>query len=72
MEAYALCIHNGEYDVDLIVGKVYRVRKPRRNDEPSDIRIIDESNEDYLYPRSWFVPIDLPSKARKALATSRR
>ena len=65
---FAVCIHNGEYDVDLIVGKIYRVLKPKRNDRTSDIRILDESGEDYLYPRGWFVPVDLPVKAKKALA----
>jgi hypothetical protein len=70
-EEFAVCIHNGEYEVDLIVGKIYRVMKPKRNDRPSDIRVIDESGEDYLYPRGWFVPVDLPLKARKALVELR-
>jgi hypothetical protein len=65
---FAVCIENGEYDADLVVGKLYRVVKPLRDDRLSDIRIRDESGEDYLYPRSWFVPVDLPSKARRALA----
>jgi hypothetical protein len=69
--AFAVCIHNGEYEADLVVGKVYRVVKPHRNDRPSDIRVRDESGEDYLYPRAWFVPVDLPLKARKLLAASR-
>ena len=64
----AVSIDNGEYDVDLIVGKIYRVVKPKRNDRPSDIRVLDESGEDYQYPRVWFVPVDLPLKAKKALA----
>lgn len=64
---FAVCIHNGEYDGDLIVSKIYRVMRPKRNDRPSDIRVLDESGEDYLYPRGWFVPIELPSKAKKAL-----
>lgn len=64
---FALCIHSGEDDVDLIVGKIYRVVKPERNDRPSDIRILDESGEDYLYPRASFVPIELPAKAKKVL-----
>ena len=65
---FAVCIRNGQYEVDLIVGKIYRVVKPERNDRPSDIRIIDESGEDYLYSRSWFVPLDVPSRARKVLS----
>jgi len=68
---FAVCINSGEYDADLIVGKVYRVLKPRRNDRPSDVRIRDESGEDYLYPRAWFVPVDLPAKAKKALVAIR-
>jgi hypothetical protein len=64
---FAVCIHNGEYDVDLIVGKVYRVVKPKRNDRLSDIRVLDESGDDYLYPRGWFVSVELPLRAKKAL-----
>ena len=66
---FAVCIHNGEYEIDLVVGKIYRVVRPKRNDRPSDIRARDESGEDYLYPRNWFVPIELPLKAKKALIT---
>ena len=68
-KTFALCIHHGEDDVDLIVGKIYPVVKPQRNDRPSDIRVLDESGEDYLYPREWFVPVALPLKAKKALAS---
>ena len=66
---FSVCIHNGEYEIDLVVGKIYRVVRPKRNDRPSDIRVLDESGEDYLYPRNWFVPIELPLKAKKALIT---
>jgi hypothetical protein len=61
------CIENGEYEADLIVGKIYRIVEPKRNDRPSDVRVVDGSGEDYLYPREWFVAVDLPLKARKAL-----
>ncbi|MGH7332190.1 MAG: hypothetical protein ACREKS_05455 [Candidatus Rokuibacteriota bacterium] len=67
---FAVCIERGEYDVDLVVGKIYRVVRPCRNDQPSDIRVVDESGEDYLYPRDWFVPVRLPLKARRALTPS--
>ena len=63
-----MCIRNGEYRVDLVVGKIYRVVKPERNDRPSDVRIVDESGDDYLYPRNWFVSVDLPAKAKKVLS----
>lgn len=65
---FAVCIHNPESQVDLTVGKIYQVVKPARNDRSSDIRILDDSGEDYLYPSGWFVPVALPLKVRKALA----
>ena len=66
---FVVCIHNHGYEIDLVVGKIYRVVRPKRNDRPSDIRVLDESGEDYLYPRNWFVPIELPLKAKQALMT---
>lgn len=68
--AHVLCTDAGEYRIDLHFGRVYRVVKGRPNDPPQYLRIIDESGEDYLYPRSWFVPVELPPKARRALAAA--
>jgi hypothetical protein len=31
------------------------------------IRVIDEEGEDYLYPRDWFLPIELPHNIEEAL-----
>ena len=68
---FAVCIRNGEYEADLVVGKIYRVVKPEANDRPADIRVLDESGEDYLYPRAWFVPVALPLRVKKALVANR-
>jgi hypothetical protein len=65
---FAVCIRNGECQVGLIIGKIYRVVKPEPNDRSSDVRIFDESGDDYLYPRSWFVHLDVPAKAKKVLS----
>lgn len=32
------------------------------------MRVVDESGEDYLYPESYFILIDLTRKAQLALA----
>ena len=69
-DEFAVCVHRDDDDVDLIVGKIYRVMRPMPNDRNADIRIVDESGEDYLYPRAWFVRVELPPKARKVLAAS--
>ncbi len=34
------------------------------------IRVIDESGEDYLYPESFFIPVTLPQSVRKAILTA--
>ena len=65
---FAICIRGDADHDDLIVGKVYRVMRPKRNDRASDIRVVDGSGDDYLYPRAWFVPVELPLRARKAIA----
>ena len=32
-----------------------------------DIRVIDESGEDYLYPADYFIIVDLPQAVEKSL-----
>jgi hypothetical protein len=40
--------------------KIYRLLPDEEAVQEEDIRIIDESGEDYLYPAEWFVAIDVP------------
>lgn len=65
---FVLCVNTGEYKIDLRFGRVYPVAKPYDNDPSHLIRIVDESGEDYLYPTDWFLPVELPTKAKRALA----
>jgi hypothetical protein len=66
---FALCLRNDGNPASLEVFKVYRVLARRAGDEPQDIRIVDESGDDYLYPRINFLPLNLPAKAiRPAIA----
>ncbi|MDP8238006.1 MAG: hypothetical protein P9X24_02865 [Candidatus Hatepunaea meridiana] len=48
-------------------GKVYQIIPDQSASEESYVRVVDESGEDYLYPESYFVPVELPQKAAKAL-----
>lgn len=65
---YVICIKNEDYDVDLSLGKVYRVIPDRVGEARGFVRIVDESGEDYLYPRDFFLPIAVPKTVQKALA----
>ncbi len=62
---FVLCIENrGAEDLD--VRKVYRVLPDRAAAATGYVRVIDESGEDYLYPASFFVPVEVPYKAKRA------
>ncbi len=67
---YAICIRNDGNEASLRLGKAYRVIKPEKNDPPETLRVIDEEGEDYLYSSDWFVRLDLPRTARRALSAA--
>jgi hypothetical protein len=64
---FVLCIRNDGAD-DLELRKAYQVIADPGAGKEGYIRVIDESGEDYLYPAEYFVPIELPTGAAKALA----
>ena len=68
---FAICIENRACD-DLEVGKVYRPLSDRLAAAKSYLRVVDDSGEDYLYPASYFVFVELPSRAERARAAARR
>ncbi|MCB2263581.1 MAG: hypothetical protein LGR52_11720 [Candidatus Thiosymbion ectosymbiont of Robbea hypermnestra] len=61
---FVLCIENKDCD-DLETGKVYQVVSDQNAVQEGYLRIIDESEEDYLYPASCFVPLSLPREAHR-------
>jgi|KBSSwiStaDraftv2_1062776.scaffolds.fasta_scaffold5550297_1 hypothetical protein len=63
---FALCLSNEGNPASLEVFKVYPILRPRPSDDPQDIRVIDESGEDYLYPRENFLPLKLPPRVARA------
>ena len=67
---FAICVQNEGYPVSLELWKVYRVVPDKKAAEHHLVRVIDESGEDYLYPRDYFLPIELPKAAEKALLSA--
>lgn len=63
--AYLLGVGNEGYPASLEVRKVYEALEDATAAADGLVRVIDESGEDYLYPRSFFVPIELPQPARR-------
>jgi hypothetical protein len=63
---FAICIRNTDAE-DLELRKVYQVLPWRSPSEEGFLRVIDESGEDYLYPADYFIVLDLPQAAERAL-----
>jgi hypothetical protein len=63
---FALCLKN-EACEDLETRKIYQVLSDEEAEKEGYIRIIDESGEDYLYPESYFVLVDLPKEVESAM-----
>ena len=64
---FAICINNTEYPASLEIHKVYRVLPDPEADKHGDLRLIDESGEDYLFPADYFVLIEPPVEAVRML-----
>ena len=64
---FAICINNSEYPASLELHKIYRVLPDEDAAEDGDLRVIDESGEDYLYPADFFIMIELPREVQQVL-----
>jgi primosomal protein N' len=68
-KGFVLCIQNDDCE-DLEVRKVYRLISDKKAEKDGYMRIVDESVEDYLYPASYFVRLELPQEAKQALVAT--
>ncbi len=66
-QRFLLCVNNDAYPASLEVRKVYQALPDRAAAAKGFVRVIDESGEDYLYPATHFVAVDLSRAAVDAL-----
>ena len=59
---FALCVENSDCG-DLEFDKVYPVVEDDVNDPSDYLRIVDESGEDYIYPKAMFEIVNLPTQS---------
>lgn len=64
---YVVCIDNAGYPVSLELHKIYRAMPDEDAHATGDLRIVDESGEDYLFPAAAFVAINLPKRVRSSI-----
>lgn len=65
---YVVCVRNEDYRASLELRKIYEVRPDPDANSHGLIRVIDESGEDYLFPKDFFMPIKVPEAVSHAFA----
>jgi hypothetical protein len=64
---FAVCIRNKGYETSLERRKLYEVLPDAEAAKHKQLRIVDESGDNYLYPDAFFARIELPQTLRRAL-----
>ena len=64
---FVVCVKNKDYQASLELRKLYQVVADDAATKHHQVRVIDESGEDYLYPEEYFVPVELFQAAEKAV-----
>ena len=64
---FVVCLRNDGYEVSLERRKIYQVLPDADAAKHKQLRVIDESGEDYLYPQKLFAPIELSQSIRRAV-----
>jgi hypothetical protein len=65
--AWVVCLRNDGYEVSLESRKIYQTVADHAAEGHQQLRVIDESGEDYLFPASYFAVLELPPAVRRAL-----
>jgi hypothetical protein len=66
-QQFAVCVDNSGYPASLELHKIYQVLRDEEAAHDGDLRMIDESGEDYLYPARHFLVVTLPKAGERAL-----
>ena len=64
---YVVCVDNADHPVSLELHKIYRTPPDDDAAADGDLRIANESGEDYLFPANRFVAISIPDRVRSSL-----
>ncbi len=62
-----VCVKNKGYSASLEKRKLYVALRDQAAEKHGLIRIVDESGDDYLYPKLFFRPIALPQAVKRAV-----
>lgn len=65
---FSMCVGNAGVAASVDLRKVYRLVADAEAASLGLVRVVDDSGEDYLYPDTFFVPIEVPKAAVRAFA----
>jgi len=66
-QQFVICIKNDDYPASLKTRKLYQVVSDPDAEKLEQLRIVDESGEDYLYPQEYFISVSLPNATEQAI-----
>jgi hypothetical protein len=62
-----VCVNNEGYPASLERRKIYIALRDAAAEKHGLLRVVDESGEDYLYPKAFFRAIALPQSVKRAV-----
>jgi hypothetical protein len=65
---YIMCIDNSNYLVSLTLHKVYKVIADESAAAHGWVRLVDDTEESYLFPIRRFVEVTIPQEAEASFA----
>jgi hypothetical protein len=65
---YLLCVKNDGYATSLLPRRLHEQVSDTDAEAHGLVRVLDESGEDYLYPKGLFVELNLPAPVVRAIA----
>ena len=66
-ERLVVCVENDGYPASLEKRKIYIALRDASAEKHGLLRIVDESGDDYLYPKAFFRSVALPQAVKKAV-----
>jgi hypothetical protein len=67
---FVVCVDNEGYPASLEKRKIYLALRDPSAEKHGLIRVVDESGDDYLYPKTFFRSIALPLALKRAVLSA--
>ncbi len=64
---FVICVKNAGYEASLERRKLYEVLEDSEARKHGQLRVVDESGEDYLFPADYFASVTLPAATERAV-----